>query len=211
MSQDFIQLADRTKLGSDSKSISLGTPAVAHILDRQQLVSVPGTVPAQQAIALGEAILEYLGGVGAPDANVDGSGAPITKSYVVAADKALVLDEITLMIRDTGTFNGSTFGAIAGPLANGIKLEVLDTDGNTSLKSFIPNASAKKNADLAAIPGAELVQIFADTLQVRIPTRFEGWPLLVAAGQYVRLTVRDNLTGLDGFQASIRGRLSSVS
>jgi hypothetical protein len=203
MSQDFIQLADRTKLGSDSKTVTVG--AAQSIIERQQLVSVPGTIPAEQAIAPAEAILELLASSDpSTDANVDGSGGAVAFNYQVAAGKALVLDEIALMIRDTGTFNGASFGAIAGPLTNGIKLEVRDTDGNTVLKSFIPAGVAKRHADLAAIPGAAL-------LMVRIPALFEGWPLLVAAGQYVRLTVQDNLTTLEGFQAAVRGRLSSVS
>lgn len=211
MSQDFIQLADRTKLGSDSKTVTYGSPAVAHIIERQQLISVPGTVPSEQAIAPADAVLELLAATGpVTDARVDGSGTPVAFNYLVAAGKALVLDELVLMIRDTGAFTGITFGVIAA-LTNGIKLEVRDTDGNTVLKSLIPGGVAKKHADLAAIPGAVLSQVFADTLQVRIPARVEGWPLLVTAGQYVRLTVADNLTALDEFRASIRGRLSSVS
>lgn len=204
MAQDYIQLADRTKLGADTKSVTVG--GTAHNIERQQLVSVPGTSLAEQGVAYGEVLAAQLLNGAVADANVDGT-APAAFSYQVPASKVLLLDLVELVVRDTGAWTGALFGA-APALSEGIRVEVIESDGATVLLSLIPGGAAKSNADLLAVPGARAAMPFADTMQVELPAGAEGWPLVVSAGRYVRLTVADNLTGLDGLRASIRGRLA---
>jgi hypothetical protein len=208
MAQDYLQLADRTKLGTDNRTVTLD--GKSHTIAAQQLVAVPGNALAALGLAVGEILLEQLKNGAAVDANVDGSSAAAKFEYRVPADQVLLLEELVLVVRDTGAWTGGGFGALAA-LTNGLKLEVIDVDGNTVKRSLVPGTVVKTTAAIAAVPGADATMLLADTLRARLPAGVGGWPIVVTAQQYVRLTVADNLTGLDGMLASIRGRLAAAS
>lgn len=206
MAQTYLQLADRTKLGTDSKNVNVD--AASHLVARQQLVTVPGNALAEQGVAIGEVVTARLATAGgAVDANVNGSVVGVAFEYEVAAGKVLLLDELELVVRDTGAFTGASFGA-GSALTNGLRVEVIDTDGVTVRASLLAGASAKINADLAEVPGAVIAMPWIDTLQAWLPVRAEGWPIRLTAGQRVRMTVADDLSGLDGLRATLRGRLA---
>lgn len=143
------------------------------------------------------------------DMRVDGSSVVKKFQYVVPTDKLLYLDNVEIVLGDTG-YDPDKFGGLTA-LTNGCKLEIYDTDGTTVLLDMLAEP-IKQNYEFThfggvsinVVPGAviDLISVSAHMHETY------GADLLLEAGQIVQFTVQDDLdTGLDFFEATIGGRL----
>lgn len=201
MSQTFIQLADRTKLAADERTAQIA--GTAHTLRRAQVTVVPSYAPDQQGVQPGELVVARLLAGAVAEAAVNGSGTAQDFTYTVATGKTLLLEAVTVVVVDAGSWVGTGFGA-GGALATGLGLDVVA--GASVLAALVP-AAIQRTADLVSVPGARATWLGGDTLAVELDVRVEGWPVTLAAGQGVRLRVADDLTGLSSLRAAVRGRL----
>lgn len=202
MSQSFLQMADRSKLAADDRSATIA--GVVHTLKRQQLVAVPGNAAEVQGVDPGEVLVEVLANGVVVNAAVNAGGAAQAFTYTVPEGKTLLLDQVGLTIADSGAWTAAVLGALGAALANGLRIDVVETD-ETVLAPILP--VAKTTAELVSAPGAAAAMVMADLLHVDLDARAEGWPIKVTAGRKVRLQVHDDLTGLTLVRATVRGRL----
>lgn len=122
--------------------------------------------------------------------NVDGSTTPAY--YWIAGDggKLTTIRRLSIVLTDAAILEGG-FGGLAA-LANGLALEVLATDGATALVDLTGGLGLKSHADLLAL-GADLR--FVGSTMVAVAWDLAA-PVELVAGQRLRATVRDDLTGL---------------
>ena len=155
-------------------------------------------------------------GTGSHDANVDGSrgegeGGPVLFRINAPANKAHVIHRLHVVIEDGGNFQTSTYGAISGGLASGLRVGYFDTTTNAILDDLTAGHPIKTNFDwsLHAYPATlnawgggnqHLVAIwdFAE----------DGCSLHVSSLQPNRcfgVEVRDDLTGLVAHEFVVYG------
>ncbi|MFQ5937707.1 MAG: hypothetical protein ACE5LB_14990 [Acidiferrobacterales bacterium] len=96
------------------------------------------------------------------------------------------------------------FGALQ-PLANGLKLEMYDTDGATLLHDFFDGFPAQATRDFLHlskhIPFSDSLELHLDW---RISSLIDG-QIAVLPNQIVRCTIEDNLSGIQAFGISLQG------
>lgn len=147
--------------------------------------------------------------------NVNGSVTPVVFSYTATEDQ--VITSIKFILEDSGTNSLNTFGAIAS-LTNGCIIEAV-IDGNTEDMTV---SAMKDNADLMGLctdcrfQNVPVISVLGGTLTATGFTNSEKtfageWTLdhglAMKDGDIIRLTVRDNLTGLNTFETTIEGTL----
>ena len=160
-----------------------------------------------QGFEVSSIITVSLKNAGSPNLNVNGSVTPVIFEYVVPSTNCFALAEIAVVIADAA-ITPTKFGGIAGPLTNGITWQVVD-DTNTLKCDFCPSGSIKQNFEFALATASDLsVTGGADQLMVLWRGQNYGVTAILRAGWKVRITVRDNLTTLDAFQASVTGALT---
>jgi len=91
-------------------------------------------------------------GTGSHDANVDGSrgegeGGPVLFRINAPANKTHVIHRLHVVIEDGGNFQTSTYGAISGGLASGLRVGYFDTTTNAILDDLTAGHPIKTNFD----------------------------------------------------------------
>lgn len=141
---------------------------------------------------------------GSRDLNVDGSTTPVDFLLSPATGKKVVVKTLVLVFVDTA-IDFSKFGGIAA-ITNG--LEIFTKEGGESERQI--NDALLDNADfyglatdilLQSTPGSDILKIELD-LSAKLGTQFE---LTATRGDYVKITVNDDLSGLNEFYAIIFG------
>lgn len=204
MAQSFTFLGNGSKLSTDVVSVTI--EGKTYDLHRQHVIAVQSGDAEQMGFPLTELLQQPLvrASDSAQNLGVDGSATAQDFEYIVPADKGLLLEEVRLLIRKTGSaFDAVTFAGLAA-LANGLQLRVLSSGGVEQENLLIDEA--KDFGDLLRhcdgyaqpLPGVA-------TMSVR--TSRAGAAMFVDAGQKVRATVRDNLSTLDEFRVTLIGRL----
>lgn len=153
---------------------------------REHTKAIAG-VPAGSLVA---APLRLNGEVaGSPDLNVDGSATPALFWIAGATALLTTIARVSILLADAAIVEAG-FGGLAA-LTNGLALDVTD-DAGAALVDLTGGLALKSHADLLAL-GADLRFIGATMVAV-------AWdlatPVELVAGQRLRATVRDNLTGL---------------
>lgn len=138
-------------------------------------------------------------------ANISGSvGTPVSFKYTPATN-VYYLEQLSLVIEDQGDFLPTNLGALAA-LTNGIQINV------KSKGQVFTLGTIKDNADIYGLfTEAPASQSIAVLLQSNRNSYWAGWRLQnritldPALGDYVEISVRDNLTGLNtlNFYASL--------
>jgi hypothetical protein len=149
----------------------------------------------------------YLKNAGSPEMNVNGSVTPVVFEYVVASDKYFGIAEINIVISD-GAITPTKFGGITA-LSNGILWQVVDAS-NTLVFDFCPGGSIKQNAEFANVGGSVIILTGgADQISITWHAATSGISAIIQNGWKLRITVRDDLTGLAYFRAAVTGVLTS--
>lgn len=150
-------------------------------------------------------------GSGSIDCNVNGSVTP-AYFYVRGRKDGLYINitRCLFFAEDTGVFDATDYGAIAGPLTNGVGLSLFDGRTNTDLLDGHP---IKKNSDWAMVcydfqhiglgVGPEFVT-------ARWTFARAGVNLIIPPdpNAYVRVAINDDLTGLSDHHFFFQGHLT---
>lgn len=148
---------------------------------------------------------DYVKNGGSSDLLVDGSTTPVVFTYLADSTYDISLQEIRFtMVANGITFGNGYFGAVAGPLTNGVLVEVV-TDGNTvTLFSLQMN---EHFINFASPAGWEWIVSNKDVMTSAYLIG-GGVKLFAGTGDLVRVTVRDDIdaAGLY-FECFVKGNL----
>lgn len=151
-------------------------------------------------------------GTGGLNYNMDtaSDSTPSVFEWEVPAGRTFTFVRINFVIIDASMSPGD-FGGISGPLTNGCLFEIIDENGSQIL-DFTDGVPIATNADFTPLAGSdtEITELVGDDL---LPIRFTiakaGEPMTLIAGQKIRWTNRDDVSGLTKFRAMIQGTYST--
>lgn len=152
-------------------------------------------------------------GSGVDDANVNGSVTPVVfRLNSPAAGPAYHVERLIIHIGDSA-MNTGAYGAVPA-LTNGVLVKVHNAAG-TAILDLFANDAAKTLTDWTHVAdGAVSVldqgtgdEFFSATILFR---EMFGQPLLLLAGESLRITVRDDLTGLTHHHFVASGRTDQL-
>lgn len=151
-------------------------------------------------------ISEYLlNGALSPNMNVNGSVTPVIFEYIVPAPFFFALSQHNLVITGAN-ITADKFGPLAS-LTNGILWQILKAD-NSVAYSFGSGAPIKANYEFSHVAGSTIQNTGG---QDQLTILWEGTRLgilgVLETGWKIRVTVRDNLTAIPAFQATVHGGL----
>ena len=153
------------------------------------IINIGTSIPANPA-SLIVAFLEKPGG--GENMLINGSVTPVVFSYSPPTGETVAMQELLIVFTaDDFSFDGASFGPNA-ILTNGIKLEV-------SIDSVVTEIfNIKQNEDYIRIPGRiPLVNNTGPKDLLGVSFQFGGLIKLVEAdGDYIAITIRDNLTSV---------------
>lgn len=140
--------------------------------------------------------------------NVDGLSASANFKYTVPAGKYVELRRINIIIEDDKV-DPADFGGIAGELTNGIEVKAFDS-GDSVLIDFCNGFPIKTNIEWGLLVGVDsIVQSGTgdDGLLIRFSLRRGSEATQLNAGEYLQITVNDNLTTITKFHAFLQGKI----
>lgn len=142
------------------------------------------------------------------DMNVDGTSAKDFQ-YIVPAGKRFIFSRCVFTAVDLNIVYTNWFG-FGSALTNGCLMHAVDSDDN-SIVTF--EEAIKTTLDFAHLAAQDLpiVQInkgvVPDVMVIRWSLYKVGFVPIFEAGDKIEMTIRDNLTAMDNFQAVIQGRV----
>ena len=143
-------------------------------------------------------------GTGTTNAKVDGSSTPVVFKF--APTRNCRIHRMMVFVEDAGAVVAANYGAVAGPLTNGII--VTHTDDSGTVTNLHGQVAITNNADWARLCYDVTYSGFAagnDFVHVRWTFDKTGIPLIMESGDTLKVTVRDNLTGLVEHYFHIQG------
>ena len=138
--------------------------------------------------------------------NVDASGILGGSDffYTCPANQTVHISRINFIILDASILL-TDFGGIANGLPSGVLINVLDDD-NTIILDFLDGESIQQNVDFGLLAGVDTqISTGTDGLFVRWSLFKTGANLKLTAGQSIRISIRDDLSSLEKFNAMIQG------
>ncbi len=135
---------------------------------------------------------------------VDGT-TPVKYKYTATAPLVLtraIFDMVDANIRP------NKLGGI-NAVTNGLKVELYDAD-DTLLIDFLDGTTIKQNSDFSHLASIDVLILDAaglDHLPIRWTIAKTGRGLRMKTGQYLQVTVRDNLAAIDSFTTVVQGYL----
>ena len=168
-------------------------------------------------------IRDYLDNRGAyysKFATLDGSGVTatavgtlsgVTECFLISADAGRIdMARMMVTIQDGAGFSVGDYGAIAGGLANGIRIYWQDSSGALVRELTDSVHPVKSNVDWAAYCYDGAAQTFGsgeDYYQARWTFTKAGLPLRMEKGDRLCVTLHDTLTALSDHHFLFQGRL----
>ncbi len=141
--------------------------------------------------------------------NVNGSVTAVEFEHASPTGKICIVERCNIIIQDAGVAP-ALFGGQAA-LSTGLKIEHIDADGTTVKKDFTKDITIKKNSHFGLLAGSDVPVLdsvagnAADVVFIRWTIGKTGSPLLLNEGESFRVTVQDNLTGLEEFFWMLQG------
>lgn len=135
-------------------------------------------------------------------------GTPSIYELVPTTGTHVILSRINFLIKDLNCSIGK-FGGLAA-LTNGIKIEAINATGAVET-DFLDSDTVKVNEDFDLLAGVDVAGIDNTKAVDAVPVRWtltkglNGQGLLLVPGSFLRITIQDNLSGLDSFRAMAHG------
>lgn len=137
---------------------------------------------------------------GSQDLRVDGSGgANIEFIHAPGVGQTLFVQKVVFELRDDGALKLDQFGSLPG-LTNGVLAEV------RSVGNIVTSTTIKNNGDF--ISAADIIfaldQFQGSSILVYNVLFAQNITLFGDKGDFIKLTIRDDLTSLEAFQAAVK-------
>jgi hypothetical protein len=142
---------------------------------------------------------------GSFDMAVNGAVTPVT-FRVTATNGSAEVTRINFVLTD-GAIRYGQFGGLGAALTNGITVKAHDVDGSV-LFDYLDDEAIKTNEQVGWLSGVDnLAQPAAgdDSFPVRWTIERSGKKTLLTEGQYIEVTIADDLRGLSSFSAMAQG------
>ena len=154
-----------------------------------------GANPTGNIITPPKFLYSKLSNGGSFDMGVDGSVSNQSFSYTVPPDKSITIHTVTLFILSGSNFNYDEFGD-ESELTNGIQfniggVEVFNIKNNLDIASNFLNVQS-------SFLGSNLRRFIMGVFDFKTP-------VMVQSDEVIEMIVRDNLTGIEYIEASIKG------
>lgn len=138
------------------------------------------------------------------------AGTPSIFEYTVPANTTMRVARLNFAIIDTG-LQLARFGGIPA-LASGCLLDVVDVNG-LSILDMTGGRPITTNADFLYGAGIDMEIDTGgggslDVVKVRFSLFKAGRNVILRAGESVRWTIRDDLTGIDQFRCQVQGTMT---
>lgn len=133
-------------------------------------------------------------------------GTPSVFEYQVPAFTTIDFTRCTLFMTD-GNIGPNAFGGLAA-LSNGCLFEIIDDDGSSVLLDFLDGVPLTTNDQFTKLAGIDTVATFAagdDFFPIRFTMAKAGKKMRLTAGQRIRWTNRDDVSGITRFQFMVQG------
>lgn len=143
---------------------------------------------------------------------VNGLVTPVLFKYTVPAGFQARISRLVVHLTDAGS-NPGDFGGINGGVANGVLFQVFDSD-DVLMLDFLDGTAIQVNGDYAHMSGVDIdvkVGVGLDSTTARATMTKTGASLLLVPGEYIGLTVRDDLTSISGiYRVMVHGTLDPL-
>lgn len=143
------------------------------------------------------------------DMNIEASGVGtggVEFTYECPNNQITYITRVNFAMLDGG-IGISDFAGITNGLASGLIVDVLDSD-DAVLVDYLDGATIKQNIDFGLLAGVDIgISPGTDGLLVRWSLFRCGAQLKLTEGQKLRITVQDDLSSLEKFNAMIQGTI----
>jgi hypothetical protein len=163
-----------------------------------------------------EVLTSYLRtDAGSADAAVDGSETAVRFKLQPRSNQRFFVHHMTLYIRDgQNGFNADDYGAVSGPLTNGVALGIYSAADDRLIKCLCDGIPIRQNSDWLRISTSALVEDYRGNGDVVQTARLQfddiGGPLKLRPTEYLAVLVQDDLTGLTGHYFLAKGVVRSA-
>lgn len=153
-------------------------------------------------------IYELLSNGATTNMNVDGSVTPVEFEYECPDNNVAFLHRNTLHMVDGGIIP-TTFAGVSA-LANGVEIQIIDSDGTTILLDYTKGRTMTTNTDFALLAGPDFPVLAGtgngdDVMSIRWTLSKAGGPLLLTEGQIFRVTINDDISGITHMHWMMQG------
>lgn len=179
--------SDGTFIGNVSDALKVTQSAVSG--------SGISVVPAEKLVH----IPEYLENAGSREMDVDGDPTPVVFDFTPGAGEIWLLNKLAIVILDPGSMDKNDFGAIPGPLTNGVLLEIKANGITHTVFNFTDNLDVSHYFIGAGGGGGDDSDTgWLDTLDQFRGCKTYGPPITLDGdqGDFIRVTVRDDIRAL---------------
>lgn len=149
-----------------------------------------------------------LGGSGVTAHMVGGSSGVTELFLSTARNYPFVVTRMIIQVEDGAGFDASDYGSIAGGLANGLRLFVLDENGAVQTEMTDANHTIKQNVDWPGYCYDARLDTYGagnSTLSARWTFGRAGRPLILPANWQVAVMGQDDFSGLVDHHFLIQG------
>ena len=146
---------------------------------------------------------------GSAEMDVDGSSNAINFKVTAPAYGELNAVLVNFVISDGGIGFGE-FAGLGAALTNGLEIKWFDS-ADAELLDFTDGLNIKTNEEFGALSGADaVIQPAAgdDSLPIRWTIQKSGLAPKIASGDYLQITVQDDLTNITKFRAMMQGYIA---
>lgn len=192
---------------ADDKYIKGGTDntLIGNIGDRLKVSGGIPSLPLNNTIH----VPSYLTNGSSSSMTVDGSSTPVEFTWSPPSSQTWYLQTIEMLLIDPGTMDAGDFGSISGSLSNGVLVTI------RSQGTLYTIVNLQTNADLSLLfggggTGSNSGSIFdsagfLDSSDIFRGSKAFSSPIILqnSTSDFVKITIRDNLTSLSHFRASI--------
>ena len=144
---------------------------------------------------------------GRENMNVDGSVTAQAFEFRAADGKIAVVRSVMFYVKDDGQFTADGFGALSG-LSAGVEISVRDA-GEQVILDITHGTPIKTNAGWSRLSFDTRLDAYgsgANYVSNRMEfVRFTDGGFYISGGEYLEVAVRDDLSGLTEFYATVQG------
>lgn len=195
----FDEFDDANSSGENVVIVDPTTPSQKAIVDSQGRLKTSTEITAGAVGPPADPsthFVEFVRNGGSAEMNVDGSTTSVSFTLTVPANETWYIRGLGFNLADSNIANINNFGNIAGPLTNGLLIELSYNGTTHTITNLKTNTALLHNFHEV---GAD---IFTATIFGFMPL---DPSMTLETGDFVRATVRDNLTGLDQCRLSYHG------
>ena len=135
---------------------------------------------------------------GSMDLAVDGSTEPAFFEYISPDSRRSIITRVHPLYFCQNPKPDKFAGLGSGPLANGLKVEVVDENGET-LKDYLDGESIRRDSDWNLLAGIDQVTDYTGPIQrvaIRWTIEKSGHSLWLRQKCRFRITIQDDLSGM---------------